>query len=45
VAAVAAAGVAAAGVAAVAAGGSHETIPIITTGRFKGEDNDASRDK
>jgi hypothetical protein len=38
--------VAAAGVAAVvAAGGSHETIPIINTATFKGEDDDASRNR
>jgi hypothetical protein len=46
-AAVAAAGVAvaAAAAAAVEAGGSHENIPIVNTGRFKGENNDASRKK
>ena len=33
------------GVAAVEAGGSYENIPIINTGMFKGEGNDASRNK
>jgi hypothetical protein len=45
---VAAAGVAvaaAAAAAAVEAGGSHENIPIVNAGRFKGENNDASRKK
>ena len=44
-AAVAVAGVEAVAAAGVEAGGSHENIPIITTGKFKGEDNDASRNK
>jgi hypothetical protein len=30
--------------AGVEAGGSHENIPIINTGRFKGEDGHAFRD-
>jgi hypothetical protein len=31
--------------AGAAAGGSHENILVINTGRFKGEENDASRNK
>jgi hypothetical protein len=34
-----------AGVAAAAVGGRHENILVINTGRFKGEENDASRNK
>jgi hypothetical protein len=34
---------AAAEAAVVEAGGSHENIPIVHAGRFKGEDTDASR--